>query len=131
MNSCLDMAQNGKFSKTCAHHIFLGSVNVEVEYSVILLRPFRNEVLDTIVTMASDENGFFCKLGPLQIFVSFRRMTVYGCLNPYLYIPVCTLTSAWKVTVIHAASTYYRTGESALYAGGRVLQQHSWGLLGQ
>lgn len=47
-----------------------GSVNVMVKYTVMLLRPFRNEVLDAIVTMASDENGFFCRVGPLQIFVS-------------------------------------------------------------
>ena len=51
-----------------------GSVTLEVEYTVILLRPFRNEVLDTVVTMASDENGFFTRLGPLQIFVSRHCM---------------------------------------------------------
>ena len=47
-----------------------------VEYSVILLRPFRNEVLDTVVSMASDSNGFFATVGPLQIFVS--RMNVHN-----------------------------------------------------
>lgn len=51
-----------------------GAVNITVWYSVILLRPFRNEVMDTIVCMASDENGFFTKVGPLQIFVSRHCM---------------------------------------------------------
>lgn len=51
-----------------------GSVNVIVWYSVILLRPFRNEVMDTVVCMASDETGFLAKVGPLQIFVSRHCM---------------------------------------------------------
>ena len=51
-----------------------GSVNVVVWYSAILLRPFRNEVLDTVVITASEEHGFFTKVGPLQIFVSRHAM---------------------------------------------------------
>eukprot|EP00286_Rhodomonas_abbreviata_P006000 CAMPEP_0181328632 /NCGR_PEP_ID=MMETSP1101-20121128/22840_1 /TAXON_ID=46948 /ORGANISM="Rhodomonas abbreviata, Strain Caron Lab Isolate" /LENGTH=155 /DNA_ID=CAMNT_0023437575 /DNA_START=127 /DNA_END=591 /DNA_ORIENTATION=+ len=51
-----------------------GAVNVTVWYSVILLRPFRNQVVDTVVTLASDENGFFTKVGPLMIFVSRHNM---------------------------------------------------------
>eukprot|EP01038_Epipyxis_sp_PR26KG_P005676 gene5676-7835_t len=51
-----------------------GAVNMTVWYSVILLRPYKNEVMDTIVSMASDENGFFAKVGPLQIFVSRHSM---------------------------------------------------------
>lgn len=51
-----------------------GSVNITVWYQVILLRPFKNEVLDTVVSMASDENGFFTRVGPLQIFVSRHCM---------------------------------------------------------
>jgi len=51
-----------------------GSVNISVYYSVILLRPFRNEVMDTVVTVASDANGFFAAVGPLQIFVSRHCM---------------------------------------------------------
>mmetsp|Transcript_19119 Transcript_19119/g.20720 ORF Transcript_19119/g.20720 Transcript_19119/m.20720 type:complete len:175 (-) Transcript_19119:126-650(-) len=47
-----------------------GAVNITVYYSVILLRPFKNEVLDAVVTMASDLNGFFASVGPLQIFIS-------------------------------------------------------------
>jgi DNA-directed RNA polymerase II subunit RPB7 len=51
-----------------------GAVNISVHYKVILLRPFRNEVLDTVVTVASDANGFFANVGPLQIFVSRHCM---------------------------------------------------------
>lgn len=54
--------------------IATGSVHVTVKYRVMLLRPFRNEVLDAIVTMASDESGFFAAVGPLQIFVSRHNM---------------------------------------------------------
>ena len=45
-----------------------------VYYSAILFRPFTNEVLDAIVTSASDETGFFSKVGPLVIFVSRHAM---------------------------------------------------------
>eukprot|EP00601_Ochromonadales_sp_CCMP2298_P003154 CAMPEP_0173172422 /NCGR_PEP_ID=MMETSP1141-20130122/2299_1 /TAXON_ID=483371 /ORGANISM="non described non described, Strain CCMP2298" /LENGTH=163 /DNA_ID=CAMNT_0014094455 /DNA_START=53 /DNA_END=544 /DNA_ORIENTATION=- len=51
-----------------------GAVNVAVWYTVILLRPYRNQVLDTVVTSASDENGFLTKVGPLVIFVSRHNM---------------------------------------------------------
>mmetsp|Transcript_7037 Transcript_7037/g.11758 ORF Transcript_7037/g.11758 Transcript_7037/m.11758 type:complete len:176 (-) Transcript_7037:126-653(-) len=51
-----------------------GAVNVTVYYRVILLRPFRNQVLDTVVTVASEESGFFAKVGPLTIFVSRYNM---------------------------------------------------------
>ena len=37
-------------------------------------RPFRNEVMDTVVITATDENGFFTRAGPLQIFVSRHAM---------------------------------------------------------
>lgn len=47
-----------------------GAVNVTVWYSALLLRPFKNEVLDTVVVTASEEHGFFTKVGPLEIFVS-------------------------------------------------------------
>jgi DNA-directed RNA polymerase II subunit RPB7 len=59
-----------------------GAVSIMVWYSVILLRPFRNQVLDTIVTLASDENGFFTKVGPLMIFVSRHNMPEDIAFNP-------------------------------------------------
>ena len=39
---------------TCIIDNYNGAVNVTVYYSAILLRPFRNEVLDTIVTTADE-----------------------------------------------------------------------------
>lgn len=47
-----------------------GSVNVVVWYSAILFRPFTSEIVDAVVTSASDSQGFFCKVGPMSIFVS-------------------------------------------------------------
>jgi DNA-directed RNA polymerase II subunit RPB7 len=51
-----------------------GAANVTVWYNAIFLRPFKNEVLDAVVVFASDELGFFCKVGPLQVFVSRHCM---------------------------------------------------------
>ena len=54
---------------------FLTKISTQlVEYTAILFRPFRNEVLDAIVTTASDETGFFSKVGPLSVFVSRHAM---------------------------------------------------------
>lgn len=50
-----------------------GAVNITVWYSAFLLRPFPNEVVDAIVTTAT-ETGFFSRVGPLQIFVSRHAM---------------------------------------------------------
>mmetsp|Transcript_5306 Transcript_5306/g.5459 ORF Transcript_5306/g.5459 Transcript_5306/m.5459 type:complete len:174 (+) Transcript_5306:91-612(+) len=50
-----------------------GSVNVNVQYTAILFRPFVNEVMDAVVTTAT-ETGFFSRVGPLQIFVSRHAM---------------------------------------------------------
>ncbi|CAM9659174.1 unnamed protein product [Ectocarpus fasciculatus] len=50
-----------------------GAVNITVWYSAILLRPFPNEVVDAIVTTAT-ETGFFSRVGPLQVFVSRHAM---------------------------------------------------------
>lgn len=47
-----------------------GGVYVTVYYSAVMMRPFKNEVLDAVVTSASDVEGFTCSVGPLEIFVS-------------------------------------------------------------
>ncbi len=51
-----------------------GSVNVQVLYSCFMLRPFRNEVLDSVVYNASNESGFWARLGPLEIFIHKNAM---------------------------------------------------------
>ena len=51
-----------------------GSVNMTVTYEAIMLRPFRNEVLDTVVFNAADDNGFFTKVGPLEIYIHKYNM---------------------------------------------------------
>lgn len=51
-----------------------GSVNVTVFYSAIMLRPFKNEVVDTIVFNAADDNGFFARIGPLEIYIHKYNM---------------------------------------------------------
>jgi hypothetical protein len=62
-------------------HVFLpvvldndtGAVNVTVYYSAILIRPFRNEVLDAVVIAANDE---------VSLWMSRRP-------HPYLAPPYC------------------------------------------
>jgi DNA-directed RNA polymerase II subunit RPB7 len=46
-----------------------GQVTYRVRFKAVVFRPFRNEVLDAVVTTAVNF-GFYCKVGPLQIFVS-------------------------------------------------------------
>jgi len=50
-----------------------GEVTYKVTFKAIVFRPFRNEVLDTVVTTAVNY-GFWAKAGPLQIFVSRHMM---------------------------------------------------------
>eukprot|EP00630_Chrysocystis_fragilis_P007190 CAMPEP_0197390124 /NCGR_PEP_ID=MMETSP1165-20131217/2194_1 /TAXON_ID=284809 /ORGANISM="Chrysocystis fragilis, Strain CCMP3189" /LENGTH=169 /DNA_ID=CAMNT_0042915589 /DNA_START=64 /DNA_END=573 /DNA_ORIENTATION=+ len=50
-----------------------GMVSVNARYSAILLRPFKNEVVDAVVTQVN-EIGFFSEAGPLAIFVSRHAM---------------------------------------------------------
>uniref|UniRef100_A0A7S2HLJ0 DNA-directed RNA polymerase II subunit RPB7 n=2 Tax=Octactis speculum TaxID=3111310 RepID=A0A7S2HLJ0_9STRA len=46
-----------------------GHTSFMVTYGAVLFRPFKNEVLDATVTTVN-QLGFFCKAGPLQVFVS-------------------------------------------------------------
>ncbi|GMI21599.1 hypothetical protein TeGR_g1811 [Tetraparma gracilis] len=46
-----------------------GDVVFAVEYEALLFRPFKNEVLDAVVTDVNSM-GFFAFVGPLRVFVS-------------------------------------------------------------
>ena len=52
-----------------------GAVNISVRFRAIVFRPFEHEVVDAVVTTASDETGFFANVGPLSIFVSRHCMS--------------------------------------------------------
>jgi len=45
-----------------------GFVRFELEYSAVMFRPFKNEVLDVVVTSVID-TGFFAQAGPQEMFV--------------------------------------------------------------
>lgn len=49
-------------------------MNVDVSYSAVLFRPFKNEVLDAVCTLATSEHGIMCRTGPCEIFVSHLQM---------------------------------------------------------
>jgi DNA-directed RNA polymerase II subunit RPB7 len=51
-----------------------GSVSVNILYSCIMLRPFKNEILDAIIFNAADDSGFFARVGPLEIYVHKYNM---------------------------------------------------------
>ena len=50
-----------------------GNASFVVSYGAVLFRPFTEEVLDANVTSVN-QLGFFCKAGPLQIFVTRHNM---------------------------------------------------------
>ena len=47
-----------------------GGVGVIVWYTAVFFRPFSNQVMDAIVVSANNTEGFVCRVGPLDIFVS-------------------------------------------------------------
>jgi len=51
-----------------------GDVTFPMKYNAIVFKPFRNEVIDALVTEAVTKEGFFAKAGPLEIFVSYKNM---------------------------------------------------------
>jgi len=51
-----------------------GAIIVSVEYTALLLRPFRNEVFDAVCSMATTDQGIMCKVGPCEIFISRHQM---------------------------------------------------------
>nr|CCA20126.1 DNAdirected RNA polymerase II 19 kDa polypeptide pu [Albugo laibachii Nc14] len=50
-----------------------GYVCFNIRYRAILFRPFKNEVLDAVVSVVN-QLGFFADVGPLQVFVSRHAM---------------------------------------------------------
>merc|ERR1740133_150621 len=52
---------------------FTGNIHFQVKYDAILLRPFKDKILDAEVT-ATNELGLFCELGPLRIFISRTQL---------------------------------------------------------
>ncbi len=51
-----------------------GGVNVTINYNAVLMRPFKNEVVDAIVTSASDDKGFICRVGEI---ITIIRINVH------------------------------------------------------
>lgn len=50
-------------------HDSYGLTSFEVKYKAIVLKPFKNEVMDAVVESVN-KMGFFANVGPLQVFVS-------------------------------------------------------------
>ena len=54
-----------------------GFVKYIVKYTAIVFRPFRNEILDAIVTSVNSL-GFYAAVGPLTVFVSRQQIPSAG-----------------------------------------------------
>jgi len=54
-----------------------GLVKYTVAYTAIVFRPFRNEILDAIVTSVNSL-GFYAAVGPLTVFVSRQQIPSIG-----------------------------------------------------
>ena len=84
-----------------------GAVNVTVFYSAILLRPFRNEVLDTIVITATDDVRMY-----FSIFNFMRFSTVFFfsfiiiISKPNIYSKL--LFHFWRFIWIYLIFSYFR-----------------------
>eukprot|EP01012_Entosiphon_sulcatum_P031426 TRINITY_DN3964_c0_g1_i1.p2 TRINITY_DN3964_c0_g1~~TRINITY_DN3964_c0_g1_i1.p2 ORF type:complete len:174 (-),score=48.33 TRINITY_DN3964_c0_g1_i1:18-539(-) len=50
-----------------------GTCTFTVRFKALVYRPFRGEVVDTLVTQVT-KMGFFAEVGPMQIFVSDQSM---------------------------------------------------------
>jgi len=55
-------------------------VSFPVEFRAIVFRPFKNEVLDGVVTQM-DQFGIFVEVGPLQVYVSDQQIPSDYTLN--------------------------------------------------
>lgn len=57
-----------------------GTAEFNVEYQALVFKPYKNEVVDGVVTTVN-KMGFFAEVGPLQVFVSSHVSFFY-----YLWI---------------------------------------------
>ncbi|KAJ3326221.1 DNA-directed RNA polymerase II subunit [Boothiomyces sp. JEL0866] len=58
-----------------------GFAEYRIEYKAIVFKPFRNEVFDGIVTTVN-KVGFWCEVGPLQVFISQHLIPEYLQFDP-------------------------------------------------
>lgn len=62
-------------------HDSYGYVSFQVRYTAIVLKPFKNEVMDAVVDNVN-KMGFFANVGPLQVFVSNHVPAATRCAGP-------------------------------------------------
>ena len=48
-----------------------GSATYHMRYRALVFKPFRNEVLDAVVSNVT-ENGITCSIGPFSVIVAFE-----------------------------------------------------------
>ena len=73
-------------------HDSYGYVSFDVRYTAIVMKPFKNEVMDAVVDSVN-KMGFFANVGPLQVFVSNHVLVLV------LYIIYTVLAYSWRFQV--------------------------------
>ncbi|KAJ3307130.1 DNA-directed RNA polymerase II subunit [Kappamyces sp. JEL0829] len=66
-----------------------GFAEYKIEYKAIVFKPFKNQVVDAVVTTVN-KIGFWCEVGPLKVFVSQKLIPEYlqfdAAANPPAYV---------------------------------------------
>ncbi|KAJ1796646.1 DNA-directed RNA polymerase II subunit [Coemansia sp. RSA 2399] len=103
----------------------LGLAEFEVKYSAILFRPFRNEVMDAVVSKVN-RMGFFAMAGPLEIFVSTQLIPADMKFNQHSN-PPSYHSEEQKIevgTLVRAKISGVRIDATAIYAIGTIKEDY-------
>lgn len=102
-----------------------GSAEFEVQYSAILFKPFKNEVIDAVVTTVN-KLGFVASAGPFNCFVSQIRipadMEFDGNSNPPSFRSVDQKIEKGTMVRVKIAGT--RTDATEIYATGTIKEDY-------
>ncbi|KAI9505812.1 DNA-directed RNA polymerase II subunit [Coemansia spiralis] len=103
----------------------IGSAEFDVQYSAILFRPFKNEVMDAVVSTVN-HMGFFAKAGPLEIFVSQVLIPADMKFNPHSN-PPSYQSEEQKIevgTLVRVKISGARVDATAIFAIGTIKEDY-------
>ena len=49
-----------------------GDIIFKIDYSAVLMRPFKGEICDGIIDTILEEGGIFVKVGPMKVFIAMN-----------------------------------------------------------
>jgi len=74
-----------------------GFVSFPIKFKAIVFRPFKNEVVDAVVSQVN-KMGFFAEVGPLQVFVSKHLIPADMAFDPQA-TPTCFVSDDGNVKI--------------------------------